>query len=207
MPKSKRNKVVALTKVKTKGRAGKEELVDKVREAVGEYRNAFVVSFENIRSGPFKVIANQWRADSRFFLGKNKVIQVALGRTPEEEPADNTHLLSKYLRGNVCLLLSNKGKEAIEKRFSEVEASHEDFATAGTKAPYTVFLKQGTEALDGYAHSLEPQMQLLGLPVKLNFQKIELLSDVYVCREGQTLNVEQCKILKILGHKMANFKL
>jgi len=28
-----------------------------------------------------------------------------------------------------------------------------------------------------------------------------------VCREGQVLNVEQCKILKILGHKMANFKL
>ena len=58
MPKSKRNKVVAMTKVKSKGRAGKEELVGKVREAVEEYRNAFVVSFENIRSGPFKVIAN-----------------------------------------------------------------------------------------------------------------------------------------------------
>ena len=88
-----------------------------------------------------------------------------------------------------------------------MEESHEDFATAGTKAAYTVFLQKGTEALDGYAHSLEPQLQQLGLPVKLNFQKIELLSDVYVCREGQTLNVEQCKILKILGHKMANFKL
>ena len=47
----------------------------------------------------------------------------------------------------------------------------------------------------------------LYLPVKLNYQKIELLSDVFVCREGQTLNVEQCKILKILGHKMAQFKL
>ena len=58
MPKSKRNKVVALTKVKTKGRAGKEDLVTKVREAVEEYKNAFVVSFENIRSGPFKVIAS-----------------------------------------------------------------------------------------------------------------------------------------------------
>ena len=132
---------------------------------------------------------------------------MALGRSAEEEPADNTHLLSKYLRGNVCLLLSNKGKEAIEKRFSELEASHEDFATAGTKAAYTVFLKKGTEALEGYAHSLEPQLQMLGLPTKLNFQKIELFSDVYVCREGQTLNVEQCKILKMLGHKMANFKL
>ena len=86
------------------------------------------------------------------------MIQVALGKTPEQEPADNTHLLSQYLRGNVCLLLSNKGKEAIEKRFSELEASHEDFATAGTKAAYTVFLKQGTEALDGYPHSLETQL-------------------------------------------------
>ena len=156
MPKSKRNKVVALTKVKTKGRAGKEELVTHVRGAVEEYRNAFVVSFENIRSGPFKVIANQWREDSKFFLGKNKVMQVAMGKKPEDEPADNTHLLSKYMRGQVCLLLSNKGKEAIEKRFSEIEEQHEDFATAGCKAAYTVFLKQGIEALEGYAHSLEP---------------------------------------------------
>ena len=62
------------------------------------------------------------------------------------------------MRGNVCLLLSNKGKEAIEKRFRELEETHEDFATAGTIAPYTVHLKKGTEALDGYAHSLEPQL-------------------------------------------------
>ena len=47
----------------------------------------------------------------------------------------------------------------------------------------------------------------MGLPTKLNYQKIELLSDVYICREGQTLNVEQCKLLKLLGHKMASFKL
>ena len=207
MPKSKRNKVVALTKVKTKGRAGKEDLVSKVREAVDEYRNAYIVSFNHMRAGPFKVIANQWREDSKFFLGKNKVMQVALGKQPEDEAADNTHLLSRYLHGQVCLLLSNKGKEAIEKRFAELEQKHEDFATSGTKAAYTVFLQKGTDALDGYAHSLEPQLQMLGLPTKLNYQKIELLSDVYVCREGQTLNVEQCKILKILGHKMANFKL
>ena len=132
MPKSKRNKVVALTKVKTKGRSGKEELVSNVREAVEEYKNCFVVAYENIRSGPFKAIGNQWRADSRFFLGKNKVIGVALGRKAEEEPADNTHLLSKYLHGNVCVLFTNKGKDVIEQRFSEIEAAQEDFATAGT---------------------------------------------------------------------------
>ena len=88
-----------------------------------------------------------------------------------------------------------------------MQDKHEDFATAGTQAAYTVHLQKGVDALDGYAHSLEPALQKLGLPTKLNFQKIELLADVYVCREGQTLNVEQCKILKILGHKMAQFKL
>ena len=45
----------------------------------------------------------------------------------------------------------------------------EDFATAGVEAPYTVFLEKGTDSLSGYAHSLEPYLKLLGVPVKLNF--------------------------------------
>ena len=56
MPKSKRNKVVNLTKTKSKGRDGKEELVEKVQECVEKYENAFVVNFENMRSGPFKTL-------------------------------------------------------------------------------------------------------------------------------------------------------
>jgi hypothetical protein len=33
--------------------------------------------------------------DSKFFIGKNKVMQVGLGRTAEEEVADNTAFISK----------------------------------------------------------------------------------------------------------------
>ena len=58
----------------------------------------------------------------------------------------------------------------------------EDFANAGTKATYTVFLQKGTEALENFGHGLEPQFRQLGLPTKLNMQKIELLADTYVCR-------------------------
>ena len=74
MPKSKRNKVVALTKVKKQGREAKENLLESVKEAVENYKNIFALSFENMRAGPFKHLAHTMREDSKFFLGKNKVI-------------------------------------------------------------------------------------------------------------------------------------
>ena len=69
-----------------------------------------------------------------------------------------------------------------------------------------MFLKKGTESLQAYPASLTSQFFKLGLPVRQRYG-IELEADVYVCREGQTLNVEQCKLLKLLGHKMTSFKL
>ena len=74
MPRSKRNKVVALTKVKKQGRSAKEDLLENVQEAVDTYKNTFVLNFTNIRAGPFKALAHKMRDDSKFFLGKNKVI-------------------------------------------------------------------------------------------------------------------------------------
>ena len=54
MPLSKRSKVVALTKVKKQGRVAKENLVEKIQEAVESYKNIFALSFENMRASPFK---------------------------------------------------------------------------------------------------------------------------------------------------------
>ena len=56
MPKSKRNKMVSLTKVKKKGREGKEELIEKIQECVDEYDHSYVLSYENMRSSPFKMM-------------------------------------------------------------------------------------------------------------------------------------------------------
>ena len=41
--------------------------------------------------------------DSRFFMGKNKVMQIALGRTPEEEYKDNLRRVSE-VRVNVLVI-------------------------------------------------------------------------------------------------------
>ena len=135
-----------------------------------------------MRAGPFKHLQKMMREDSKFFLGKNKVMGVALGRSPEDEHADNSHLLTKYMTGQVCLLFTNLDKQGVEAAFKEAEK--EDFACAGMPAAFTVHLEKGVKALDGFGHSMETHLRTLGLPTKLNFQKIELLADVFVCREG-----------------------
>merc|ERR1712166_1095107 len=175
MPRSKKAKVVALTKTKKQGREAKENWVQLVQEAADTYKNIFVLNFKNMRTGPFREIQRSMRSDSKYFIG------------------------------HVCLLATNKTHEKMIEELKEKEV--EDFATAGVNATYDVFLAKGTEALSAYPHSLEPYLKLLGLPIKLNFQKLELLADVYVCKEGQVLNVEQSKILKLLGYKMSTFRL
>ena len=53
-------------------------------------------------------------------------MQVALGRSAEEEPADNAHQLSKYLRGQVCLLFTDKTEKEISKFITD--SKEPDFA-------------------------------------------------------------------------------
>lgn len=91
MPKSKRNKLVSLTKTKKKGRNAKEDLIETIKESLEEYKYQYVFSFENMRAGPFKGMSLALKADTKVFMGKNKVMRIALGRNPEEEPMDNTH--------------------------------------------------------------------------------------------------------------------
>ena len=106
MPHSKRNKVVALTQVKKKGKEHKEDIVTGIREALENYSNVYVLSHHNMTTNPFKKIKEDFK-DSKFFLGKNKLAQFALGKTQDEEPMENVSLLGKYLTGECCLLFTN----------------------------------------------------------------------------------------------------
>ncbi len=86
------------------------------------------------------------------------------------------------------MLFTNKTEKEAQ---SFIDTHQEpDFAKAGTKAAYTVFLPKGIDALEGYGHGMESYFRQLGLPTKLNMQKIELLADTFVCREGEELSVE-----------------
>ncbi|MCJ8744665.1 hypothetical protein PDJAM_G00121220 [Pangasius djambal] len=201
MPKSKRDKKVSLTKTVKKGLEAKQKLIEELRKCVDTYRYVFIFSVENMRNSKLKDIRTAWK-HSRFFFGKNKVMMIALGKGPTDEYKDNLHKVSKFLRGEVGVLFTNKTKEDVQEYFSGFREM--DYARAGNVAHMAVTLDEGP--LEQFSHSMEPQLRQLGLPTALKKGVVTLLKDYDVCKEGDTLTPEQARILKLFGMEMAEFK-
>ncbi|KAF2547318.1 hypothetical protein F2Q70_00020749 [Brassica cretica] len=144
MPKSKRDRTVfvvvvaavTLSKTKKKGREHKEIIVNGIREAVEKHTSVYVFSFENMRNIKFKEFRNQFRHNGRFFLGSNKVMQVALGRSASDEIRPGIFKVSKLLHGDAGLLVTDMPKEEVESLFNAYEDS--DFSRTGSTAVETV---------------------------------------------------------------------
>lgn len=90
-----------MTKTAKKGRELKQGIVSEVRKCVDEYPSLYVFSFVNLRSKLLKEVRMDFRKDSRFFMGKNKVMILALGKSEQDEYQDNLRQVSKRLKGQV----------------------------------------------------------------------------------------------------------
>uniref|UniRef100_A0A9L0RPB4 MRT4 homolog, ribosome maturation factor n=1 Tax=Equus caballus TaxID=9796 RepID=A0A9L0RPB4_HORSE len=102
MPKSKRDKKVSLTKTAKKGLELKQNLIEELRKCVDTYKYLFIFSVANMRNSKLKDIRNAWK-HSRMFFGKNKVMMVALGRSPSDEYKDNLHqVVHEIHRDGLC---------------------------------------------------------------------------------------------------------
>ncbi|XP_073041540.1 uncharacterized protein [Primulina eburnea] len=203
MPKSKRNRAVTLSKTKKKGREQKENVVSSIREAIEKYDSVYVFTFENMRNIKFKEFRERLKSSSRFFLGSNKVMQFALGRTVSDEIKPGLHKISKLLRGDSGILLTCLPKDEVQRIFEEYEDY--DFARTGSVATEKVELKEGP--LEQFTHEMEPFLRKQGMPVRLNKGVVEIVSDFMICEEGKPISPESSRILRLLGIKMATFKL
>ncbi|RVW81061.1 mRNA turnover protein 4-like [Vitis vinifera] len=153
------------------------------------------------RRGPHKV---EMQCDlPRFFLGSNKVMQIAIGRSVADEIRPGLRKVSKLLHGDTGLFFTNLPKEEVQRLFNEYEEY--DFARTGSTAVEKVELKEGP--LDQFTHEMEPFLRKQGMPVRLNKGVVELVSDFVVCEEGTPLSPESARILRLLGIKMATFRL
>ena len=90
MPKTKRNKVVPLSKVTKKGFTDKKiKLIKRIHKYLKDYKYCYVFKYKNMTTMPMNELKNYF-SDSIFLIGKNKVMQVALGKNSEEETKENS---------------------------------------------------------------------------------------------------------------------
>jgi mRNA turnover protein 4 len=203
MPKSKRDKVISLTKVKKKTKDAKSELVDKIQEAVTASKYVYVLEVENERNDLLKLCRAALRPGT-IFCGKNKVMQLALGLTPQSEYEDNIRLISKEIAGACALLCTDAPVTEVRKKLTGIEPTV--YARHGSVATKRVALNPGTEALKAFPHSQEPHLRQLGLPTLLKDGVIHLLGKHTVCEKGDVLTTDKAQLLKQLSIPMVKFQ-
>lgn len=204
MVKSKRAQVISLTKVKRKDKTRKEGILNELRDVLDVNSRVFVYEVENDKAVHMQYVRTALKP-GRMFYGKNKLMIKALGNTEETEVAENIHHLCNYLSGHRGLICTNSDERSIRKIFESCQP--EEPAKSGFIATETVVLKEGTEALAQFPHSMEPQLRKLGLPTLLKSGSIYLMGDTPVCTKGVPLTVEAAQLLKLLGYRMAKFRM
>jgi hypothetical protein len=69
--------------------------------------------------------------------------------------------------------------------------------------PGPLLTPYGDASGDPFPHSMEPQLRALGLHTTLVKGVPSLNTSHQLCKAGETLTSEQCRILKLLGVQMA----
>lgn len=209
MARTKRAKVISLTRTKSKTREHKENFVDTVREAVQQYNYVYIFAVGNMRNAYLDEVRKLW-AGSKIFFGKLRVIAKALGETPEEEIRPGLGKITSHLRGNVGVLLTDSPPAEVLDWCGDYRRL--DFARMGSKATETIELPEGpvltrTEPPETLPHNIEPLLRTLGMPTALKQGVPTLLQSFPVCKEGEKLTADKAQILKHLVVRMAHFRL
>ena len=184
----------------------KSKYIEQVREAIDQHDAVYLINYENMRSNKFKDVRLEFRNDSRIFLGKNKLLQIALGRTPEEEYSDNLrHVAKRITGGSVGLLITSKPGKEVESYFESL--SEPDYARAGAKAPVEVSVTE--DKMSTFPVSMMEQLRKLGMPVEIKQGKVVFRDgqeSYRICKKDEVLSAEQCKLLKHFEIKLINFE-
>ena len=218
MPRSKRATRASLAQTTTKKtRDHKTKYVDAVRSAIDAADRVYLFSYENMRSTHFKDVRCHFRGSSkkndnddgggRLFLGKNKLLQIALGRTTADEYSYNVSRISAHIAGSVGILCTSASRAAVEGYFASLNVP--EYAKCGTICPETVAVTNDALAADHPACMVE-LFRKLGLPVEVRNGKLALVggrASYEVCTKGKELTAEQCKMLVHMGIKLSVFRI
>jgi len=210
MPRSKKSKLVSLTKTEKKStRAHKEQFAAEIQAHASKWKYAYVIHVGNMRNSSLKVVREQWKGTGRLFFGRTRVMVAALGTSEDTECRTGIHAVSKHLKGPVGLFFTDSPPDEVKGWFDSF--SKPDFARAGNPATEEIILPIGplfqyNDPSSPFPSSMDPQLRKLGLTTVLNRGVPSLATEHVVCKKNEKLTKEQAQLLKLIGVQMAVFK-
>ncbi|RDX48219.1 mRNA turnover protein 4-like protein [Polyporus arcularius HHB13444] len=210
MPKSKRSKIVSLTKVAKKTKEHKTALIQEVQENADKWQYCWLFEVGNMRNSHLKTVRKLWKDTARIFFGRGAVMAKAIGTTPEEEHRPGLHKLAKQIKGQVGLFFTDSPPQEVIDWFADFQQP--DFARTGNTATRTVVLPAGpvmqqhSVPPEPFPHNEEPQLRRLGLRTRMDRGVPTIDVPHTVCQKGKTLTPEQTQLLKLVGIKMVTFR-
>ncbi|KAL4249068.1 Ribosome assembly factor mrt4 [Abortiporus biennis] len=210
MPKSKRSKVVSLTKVAKKTKEHKGAMITELQENADKWQYCWLFEVGNMRNSHLKTVRKLWKDSARIFFGRGAVMAKALGMTPEEEHKSGLHRIAQQIKGQVGLLFTDSTPAEVTEWFADFHPL--DFARSGNVATQTFILPAGpimqqhSTPPEPFPHNEEPQLRKLGLSTKMVRGVPTLEVPHTVCTKGKKLTPEQTQLLKLVGVKMVEFK-
>ncbi|KAJ7505201.1 ribosomal protein L10-domain-containing protein [Mycena galericulata] len=210
MPKSKRSKLVSLTKVAKKTKEQKGAMIKDLQENAEKWKYCWLFQVGAMRNTHLKTVRKLWKDSARIFFGRSAVMAKALGATPEEEHRLGIHKLAKQIQGQVGVLFTDTEPDEVIAWFADFKQP--DFARAGNIASRTVILPAGpvmrhhSDPPEPFPHNEEPQLRKLGLSTSMNKGVPTLSNPHKLCEKGKPLTGEQAQLLKLIGEKMVVFR-
>ncbi|KAF9013538.1 ribosomal protein L10-domain-containing protein [Cyathus striatus] len=210
MPKSRRSKIVSLTKVSKKTKEHKNAMMTEIQENSEKWRYCWLFEVGAMRNAHLKIVRKLWKDSARMFFGRGAVMAKALGTTPEEEHRLGIHKLAKQIKGQVGIFFTDTEPQEVIEWFDDFKQP--DFARSGNVATRTVILPEGpvmrkhSDPPEPFPHNEEPQLRKLGLTTSLNRGVPTLTAPHKLCEKGKVLTAEQTQLLKLIGEKMVVFR-
>jgi len=210
MPKSKRAKIVSLTKVSKKPKEQKTALMHELQQNTEKWKYCWLFEIGAMRNTHLKTVRNLWKDSARIFLGRSAVMAKALGSTVEEEHREGLHKLAKHIKGQVGLFFTDTEPQEVIEWFDDFRQP--DFARSGNIASRTIILPAGpimrthSDPPEPFPHSEEPQLRKLGLTTTMTRGIPTLGNPQKLCEKGKLLTSEQAQLLKLIGEKMVIFR-
>ncbi|KII90540.1 hypothetical protein PLICRDRAFT_52270 [Plicaturopsis crispa FD-325 SS-3] len=210
MPKSKRNKIVSLTKVAKKTKEQKNVMITELQENADKWKYCWLFEVGAMRNAHLKTVRKLWKDSARIFLGRGAVMAHALGTTVETEHRQGLHKLAQQIKGPVGLFFTDTEPQEVLDWFDDFRQP--DFARAGNLASRTVILPAGpvmrthSDPPEPFPHNEEPQLRKLGLSTTMT-RGVPLLTNPHkLCEKGKVLTSEQAQLLKLIGERMVVFR-